>query len=140
MTIKEWAQLLNGREYTHEMNSMEERQAKEDQVVIVFGASDDLLEFRGFIDDEFGAWNGTTVKITCDASIFDEDMNRETFQYNKDQINSMPEIQSVWCPKDENGKIWASWEIISSIPHETFDIMEDDEIFCRGIVFKWMGA
>lgn len=32
--------------------------------VIFYGASDDLLELRGAIDEEFGAYNGVTLKIT----------------------------------------------------------------------------
>jgi hypothetical protein len=47
----------------------------------------------------------------------------------------MKTVQAVWCPRDENGKIWASWKIQTDIPHETFDIMEDGELFCRGVVF-----
>jgi hypothetical protein len=29
-----------------------------------------------------------------------------------------------------------SWDSLSDAPLATFDIMEDDELFCRGIVFS----
>ena len=140
MTIKEWATLLNGREYTKEMTKAEEKQAKEDGVVIVFGASDDLIEFRGVVDDEAGAWEGTTEKITPTAKLYNPNENKETLEFNSMQISNMLKIQSIWCPKNENGEIWASWEVRTKVPHETFDIMEDGEIFCRGIVFRWIDA
>jgi hypothetical protein len=43
----------------------------------------------------------------------------------------MQKIKAVWDPED----IDASWKIETEIPHETFDIMEDGELFCRGVVF-----
>lgn len=140
MNAKEWAERLNGREYRDEMNGFEEKQAHDDGVIIVFGASDDLIEFRGVINDEDGAWEGTTVKLTNKPSLFNEDENEETLEFNRMQIASMRTVQAIWCPKGEDGKVWASWEIRSQIPHETFDIMEGGELYCRGIVFdaKWL--
>ena len=43
MNTKEWAKILDGREYPKVMTSAEEKEAKKDGVVIVSGASDDLL-------------------------------------------------------------------------------------------------
>lgn len=136
----EWAAKLSGREYGEEVSGAESKQAKEDGVVIVFGASDDLLEFRGVIDDEDGAWEGTKVKLTNKPSLFNEEENAETLEFNRMQIAGMRTITAVWCPKNEAGKVWASWEIKTDIPHVPFDIMEDGEIFCRGLVFeaKWL--
>ena len=41
MTIKEFAGMLNGREYGHEITKKEEALAKKLGYVVVFGASDD---------------------------------------------------------------------------------------------------
>lgn len=131
MNVKEWAEKLNGREYRDEMTAKEENDAKNDGVVIVFGASDDLIEFRGAIDHEDGAWEGTECRITQDLTIFSEDSNKETFKYNLEQIIKMPMVKATWCPKE----LETSWLVSTAIPHETFDIMEDDELYCRGIVF-----
>lgn len=108
MTIKGWADLLNGRQYGEELTRDEEILAKNDGVLILFGASDDLLEFRGITDDEISAWEGINIGFA----------------------------RAIWCPTDENGDVWASWHITSSLPHESFNIWEDGNIYCRGAVFQ----
>lgn len=135
MNAKEWAAKLNGREYTEEITVAEEAGARSDNVLIVFGQSDDLMEFRGAIDDETGAWEGQTVKITPEGVLFSEEENNETHEWNRVQISCMPKIMAIWCPKGEDGKEYASWLIDSKVPHESFDIMEDGKLYCRGAVF-----
>ena len=90
MNIKEWARKLNGREYCKELTDDEERQLKADGIIAAFGASDDLLEFRGVIHDEVGAWDGTIVRLAVtgggEVKVFNEDENRKTAEFNKMQI------------------------------------------------------
>ena len=57
MIKEELAALINGREYTHELTD-KEKSAKDARLVVVFGASEDLMEFRGAINDECGAYGG----------------------------------------------------------------------------------
>lgn len=137
MNAKEWAERLNGREYRDEMNGFEEKQAHDDGVIIVFGASDDLIEFRGVINDEGYAWDGVTVSLTNKPSLFKEDENQETLEFNRMQIANMNKVQAIWCPTGQDGRVWASWHIVlhGSLQGHPFDIMEDGELFCRGIVF-----
>ena len=52
MTIKEFAEMLNGRCVRKEITAEEEKLADELRYVVVFGYSDDLAEFRGAIEDE----------------------------------------------------------------------------------------
>ena len=52
--VREFANRLSGREYMSEISAEEEREAREKGLVIVFGYSDDCIEFRGAIDDELG--------------------------------------------------------------------------------------
>lgn len=54
MTLKEFAKMLDGREYGGEITKEEEALAKELGFVVVFGYSDDNAELRGAIDDETG--------------------------------------------------------------------------------------
>ena len=42
MTKEELAATLNGREYNHEITKEEEAEARENGLVVIFGASDDL--------------------------------------------------------------------------------------------------
>lgn len=53
MELKEFAAMLNGREYSYLQFTKEELQiAKDNGFVIVNGASDDLVELEGAITDE----------------------------------------------------------------------------------------
>lgn len=133
MITKELADLLNGREYGNEIAKEEEQIAKENGLVVVFGASDDLMEFRGAIYDELSAYDGVTAKIGRTAKgvkFYDEDNEHEIEEYGV----KITEIEQVWCP-EESGEIVASWLVKTSIPHESFKIYEDGELYCVGIVF-----
>jgi hypothetical protein len=135
MNIKEWAKKLNGREYLKEITSQEEKEAKEDGVIIAFGYSDDNLEFRGAIDDEIGAYDGATVKLTKDLTVFSESKNAESFNYNRHEIQKMPKVKAISCPT-KNEETIATWEITTKLPHEKFKIYEDGDLFCIGIVIN----
>lgn len=137
MTKEQFAQLLNGRTYGNEITSEEEDLAKENGLLICFGASDDLLEMRGIIYEEYGTYEGGTtllVRKKTGISAIDLDKYNELMEILKDNdfeldIKRIP-IKSEWCPSD----LKCSWRISTTIPHATFDIMEDDGLYCRGIV------
>ena len=140
MTKEELANNLNGREYGSELISKdEEKQAKENGLVVIHGESDDLLEFRGAIDDEIGAWRGKTVMITSEGK-FPEYRNdtpcdcddRERCPLFNDWFSQQAvfRVFAEWCPKEPE----CSWLITASIPCSSFEIMEDGELYCRGIV------
>lgn len=106
MTISDFAKILNGREYGKEITPLEVKKAEELGFVVVFGYSDDNTEFRGAISDEVGCYDGGRV-----------------FKYGDKYIDA------VWCEGEY------SWTYNTNIPHLTFDIYEDGEKFCRGIIF-----
>src|SRR5215472_10913763 len=58
MTKEKLAKQLDGHEYCEEISAVIEAEAKEADLVIVFGNSDDLIEFRGAIHDEAGCYEG----------------------------------------------------------------------------------
>lgn len=105
--LKEFAEKLNGRQYLNELTKELEAYAKENGIVIVYGQSDDLMEVRGAIDEEFGCYDGGIFYL------------------------GFAKVEAVWCPKGTD----YSWGYETDIPHETFTIMEDDEHYCKGIVF-----
>lgn len=127
MTREELAAKLNGREYGSEIGKTEEKLAKEAGLVVVFGYSDDNVEFRGAFDDEIGAWNGTTVLITKAGPIPEHDCDCEYCGY-KTLIATAASVEAVW---NDNG---IPWEMKTALPHSVFEIVEDGEPFCRGIV------
>ena len=118
-SVKEFAELLNGREIGKEITQEDVKLAKENNLVAVYGASDDLMEFEGAIYDELDAWEGTIARVSKDGILKPpcEDKSAKT-------------IKAVW------GENNISWTYETEIPHETFDIMEDEDVYCRGIVFS----
>ena len=60
ITAKELAEKLNGRAYGDSFDDVKQ-EAKESGLVIVYGASDDLMEFDGAIYDEGGCFDGGRV-------------------------------------------------------------------------------
>lgn len=110
MTIYEFAERLNGREYGNELTRIEEAEAKARGFVVVFGYSDDNAEFRGAIDDEVGCFDGGRVYENGDKY-----------------------IDAVWCDSCEGNY---DWTYKTNIPHATFDIYDYGGKYCRGIVFE----
>lgn len=130
MNSKELATLLNGREYRKEITRDEERLADLNGLVVVFGASDDLMEFRGAINEELSAWEGTTAYVNADGLVLNE-CNDEHCPYARKAAAQAKKIKSVW---HDSGDF--CWTFETDIPHETFDIVEGDENYGKGIVFS----
>lgn len=96
--------------------------------VIITGASDDLMEFDGAMDDEGGCFDGGKVFFSQKAVWNGED-DKSVFPNC---------IEAIWCGKealDENGNV-IPWTYKTDIPHETFMVYEDGEPYCRGIVLS----
>ena len=94
--------------------------------MIVYGCSDDLMEFEGAIRDEGGCFDGGRVFFNHD----------EVYQgYNKEKYPYW--INAVWCggEKDADGQK-ITWTYETEIPHESFMIYEGGEPYCRGVVFN----
>lgn len=128
MTKEQLAKQLNGREYMHEMLPHEELFAKNDNLLVIFGASDDLCEFRGAFNDEAGCYDGGTVFFTNDGILRSHDCGCEYCGYEEKKRYAY-RVNALWCEEDPY-----SWTFKTKLPHATFDIMEDGEKYCRGIV------
>jgi hypothetical protein len=129
------ANLLDGNEYRREGAHTPDLFAlmKRDGLVAIFGASDDLTEFRGAIHDEAGAGEETEHFLTRKGLLTSrcgEGDDCPYFAEKKDHLK--PVIRALWCPPGFDG----SWLIVADIPHATFDIMEDGEVYCRGVVIS----
>ena len=129
ITKEQLAEKLNCREYRQEITKSEQKEAAESGLVVVFGASDDLIEFRGAIDNEQGAWEGGDFYINNDGKLFDED-HEDCCKYKTKAREAAHKITAIWARADY------SWIYETKIPHATFKIMEDGTKYCRGIVFS----
>lgn len=120
-TATELATIINERHYTDEITDAECEKAKELGLIIVFGASDDLCEFRGAYFEELGAYNG---------NIFHWDGEDFTSDYEAGLLF----IQQDWA-EDENKNVF--WGFNTNIPNaEHFKIMEDGLVYGQGLVFE----
>ena len=131
MTAKELAEMLDRREVGEEIEWGEEQDIKDAGLVVVYGYSDDNVEFCGAINDEVGAYNGTTVCLTPDGVLQEPDCGQDDCPYFAREREKAKTIKAVW--HDEGGPCWT---FETDIPHETFTVMEDGEPFCVGIVFS----
>lgn len=131
---KKIAEMMNGRQCGDEIVNGTIELAKENNLVIVFGASDDLIEFRGAIDDEADCYEGGSAYITKDGELLDVDYlsDCDHCKYLKKIKESSIEIKALWCETNTN----CCWTYEISIPHEKFMIWEDDEQYCQGIIFS----
>lgn len=126
MDIYEFAKMLDGRQYGEEISLEEEEKAKELGFVVVFGYSDDNMEFRGAINDELGCFDGGEVYIT-NYGIFEA--CECDCKHSIKAKESAKLIKSIWNIEGY------SWIYETDIPHAIFDILKGDEKYCRGIVF-----
>lgn len=134
MTAKELAEMLDRREVGEEIVMGEERDIKDAGLVVVYGYSDDNVEFCGAINDEVGSYDGGTVYLTetgilespsCECA---EDCDCPYFDAARKKAKT---IKAVW--RNRGGPCWT---FETDIPHETFTILENGEPWCIGIVFS----
>jgi len=131
LTKEKLAAKLNGREYGDEITSKEKSLAKENNLVVVFGYSDDLMELEGAICDEIGAWEGSKIYLN-DLGIIVNDCDDEDCPYFQKLVEHAPYyIEACWSEDDE-----FTWTYKTNIPVATFEILEDENKYCKGIAFS----
>ncbi|MGX1179876.1 hypothetical protein D3C76_782510 [compost metagenome] len=132
MTKEELAAQLNGLEYPTRIPGALIVAAQSAGLVILCGASDDLMEFYGARREEIGCYDGGTAFVDADGVLPDRDCldgDEELAEYVQRQ-KSAKSIEALWCKEDGY-----SWTYKTEIPHATFEVVEDEEPYCRGIVF-----
>lgn len=128
MTIDEAVEKLNGNEYGIEGSKELWSAMKAAGLVAVFGSSDDLMEFRGAINEEIGSYEGTIAYVTR-YGLKTNCCENERCPYYLNQLDKATTIKAKW---DSGG---FSWQYETVIPHKKFVIKEDGEPYCEGIVF-----
>ena len=131
ITKEELATRIDGREYGKEVTREDINQAKQAGLVIAFGASDDILELRGAINDEIGAWEGALIQMAPDGKIPPAKDQEVLKRYGA--MPTLHTIEAIWSPK---GDLPLSWLIKTDLPSAPFTIMEDGDPFCVGVVFE----
>lgn len=129
--VKTFASTLSGGEYPFALTQEQAAKAKELNLVVVYGASDDLMEFEGAIYDEVPCYEGGVALLDEDGQLLVSECENESCPYAEKAKAKAVEIQAMWAPTAET-----SWEYRTTIPHATFDVLEDGDVYCRGIVFS----
>ena len=130
MNAKELAELITGREYPFWLRDAEKSEANLAGLVVVYGHSDDLMEFAGAITDELSCWSGGTAYLSNKGLLISE-CECDDCPYFERLKEKASKIHGIWDSDPKYG-----WVYETEIPHETFDVMEDDEFYCKGIVFS----
>ena len=141
MTKEILAAKLHGIEYRNDIPETILKEAKEHGFIIITGASDDLIEFEGAFTDEGSCYGGDPFYINSEGVLtkpeqddYSDDENGETQFFNdfKEYRGAKKKgrcIVAEWCVTDEY-----SWTYVTGIPHAKFDVLEDGEKYCQGIV------
>lgn len=120
--LKNFAKKLNGKTYQYPQFTKDELQyAKKNGIVILYGASDDLVEMDGVVCDEGGCFDGNTLFITPEGFSEEKGVQIDIFWCSKEKLTEMNEI--------------ITWTYEIKIPHETFMIYDEEEPYCKGLVF-----
>ena len=130
MCLKEVARIMNNNEYRDELTKEQEELLKAEGIVVLFGASDDLTELRGAIDDEVGAYDGVIL-------YFDEEGKLLNNTYDAEELKDIAKpngLKSIKVIADYDEYPVFRYE--TDIPHEKFNIIEDGNIYCEGICFN----
>lgn len=126
-TVKSMAFCLNNRDDEDGFCEFERKCAERNDLVIVCGHSDDVIDFYGAIFAEGDCFNGGDFHL-------EQEDGRWILKEGLGKCNN---ISAKWY---EKSKITDDWEIIpwsyeTDIPHTTFYMTHEGEPFCEGIVF-----
>ena len=129
MTKETLAATLNGRQMGDEITPEECAQAKAASLVVIYGASDDLVEFRGAIRDEaYPGENG--IVIIHRGGILDTHEDCDCPHCNfAEKAAKCATIKALWCEEPD----WP-WTYQTNLPHASFEVLEEGDKYCRGIV------
>lgn len=136
MSKEQFARELDGCEMHFKLSPFTKRCAIKEGIVIVYGASDDLVEFEGAINDEICHYENDNAIL----------VDRKGVPPPRDQIEDDVALEDFFIRRKTAKKIFAYydcdfdyyWKFRTAIPHATFDVKEtgEDKLFCRGIVFS----
>lgn len=128
------AMALNGREYPFALTDEEQSQAAAAGLVVIFGSSDDSFEARGAVTGQQYVYDHGTVLIDGKGILperdnIDDDTEIRDFIAREPLAKKVEAIFGTVAPEP-------SWTYSTALPHATFEIMEDGEVYCRGIVIS----
>jgi len=129
MTKEQFSERLEGREYRHEFAEEDRELAEVHGLVAVYAYSDDTMVFDGAIRGCASCYDGGPVAV-APYGPFVSECECERCPYAEREAGKCKIIRAVWC-----GEGKPPWTYEMDIHHSKFNIYEDGEIWCIGIVF-----
>ncbi|MYM81134.1 KTSC domain-containing protein [Duganella sp. FT50W] len=125
---------LHGREYPFLLPPEEQALATAAGLVVIYGNSDDSFEARGAIIGQQYVYGHGAILIDGKGLLpvrdnIDDDAELRDFFTREPLAKKVRAIFGGVAPEP-------SWTYTTSLPHATFDIMEDGIVYCRGIVIS----
>ena len=129
MTKEELALKLTDRQVEKEITRLEAEAARQSGLVVVHGASDDIMRFRGAIKGMIDCYGGGEALI-LNGELFTDDACKSHCQWSVAALKKALVIEAVWREDDP------CWVYKTDIPHATFTVLEGEQPYCKGIVFN----
>lgn len=142
-TLKEYAELLNNHNYGDNFDKDLIQEMKENGIVIAYGCSDDLFELDGALQLEYDCFSDEHFIWISEEAVFVSEneienlLNEIDFEYPKflNTIKKVLNYDDKFFIKVKHPK-GVQFKYETNIPCEWFDIIEDDELYCKGFVFE----
>jgi len=133
----EFAKLIDGQNRRKFPLKEVQQQAKDNELLFIFGRGDDIVEICGVICEEVDGYEGVKFYLTMDKKkevVYPISADRGESPWGNvyiDQWRPRVEIEAIW--QDEE---YPSWIIKTELPHATFMLVDEDSDFCQGIVLE----
>lgn len=136
ISVNDVANILDGRDYPLQIESALADEIRAAGIVIVYGQSDDLMEFAGAISDKAGCYEGGEVLFDRRGLLGErpDDGTDEELLAWLNRKSSARCIEAVWNGDADDPK--PCWTYETDIPCRAFDVIEDGNVYCTGIVFS----
>lgn len=131
MNAKELAAVLNGLSYKSMVPPGVIEGAKQDRLIIVWGTEGDTIEFSGALFGSVPCYDGCIIYLD-NVGIIKNECSNEDCPYFLEKIKyAVMLVKGHWCATSDY-----TWTCATNVPCEGFDVFQDGEKYCRGIVFK----
>ena len=112
-------------------------------IIIVYGSSDDLIETRGIVFDELNCYDYAGDIVFYKDNVFmDRDM--EEFRYDRDNNYSIDDLYHIEKSKIkiklDNETVCGNFKLSTDIPHVKYQCLEDGDFYTDIIVLQYAGG
>ena len=136
--LDDLVELIGDLEYGDDIPANADKLAETIGAAIIYGYSDDGVMVDGVVSDQGSAYDSNTLWLDRKGFLpINEDLtlqNDEPATVDEcreivKRFDSAVKLKAIW------GDTGLAWRYETEVEHCTFEIREDGEVWCRGIVF-----